>query len=468
MAIGAILVLLLVVAGLLVLVLSDDNPLLSALDNDDATEPPPLVEPAPGTNALPAGQNPLPDNLCPPEENSVRIINLTTADPALFEGKGEIITRGNGSKALEISASSDNPVRFEFDTMLSNGTLIAIVTFPEGPATVALASRVNQAGDYYGAIYDSSDQVSASRGSDQQVSPQPSSISPFDGQPDGLMLNTRGEKIQFLMDGSQLLEWRDTAPLPPGTFAFEVLEGKVLLEAVAICEGSGGPSLQSDQSVLFNDDFNDAAIKDDWAWVYEPDGWNLDGGNLIIPVLPGSGLIQNPGRNPLDLPALIMSPPDAPAYTIQVEVQVAPEQDFQGAGLVVLSDRLQEPLYSLMRVSCAPASEAGCQGDAVYFQRWGLIGDAQAPERIQVGGAGELPADSPISLMIHIGTERSEIGAWYSLDGQNWIKVGGGPLIGQRVGSVGLITSTGGKSTGEAIPAQFDNFVITAGAPGLP
>jgi len=234
----------------------------------------------------------------------------------------------------------------------------------------------------------------------------------------------------------------------------------------------GAPGSVADQGQpFFADDFSGAQLDPAWLRLNIDDQrMKLDNGVLVLPILPGTRLIDFENRRAmLESPALALPVPDQmKEYMLQVDVKAAPTQNYQAAGLIMLATgpggQRQLPLFALIRGFCDTPER--CHGDAIYFDS--LFAFAADPDGYQakIGGSvasGEIPANGVVSLrIVH---EQSRVVGYYSVDKTTWHLVGDWPLPQDRVDMVGIVTTTGGQPT-DLIPTAFDNF--EAGPPPPP
>jgi hypothetical protein len=206
---------------------------------------------------------------------------------------------------------------------------------------------------------------------------------------------------------------------------------------------------------IFHDDFEGETLKDGWQWINDPgDQRRVEMGHLVMPVLPGSSISGERALPRLQAPALIWkAPSDMTTFSFQVTLRFAPKQNFQGAGLIVLSER-QMPMVSLTRAFCD--RPVPCQGDAIQFENWLLWARADDYQPI-IKGNNDLSPDGAVQLRMMI--QPGVVTGFINVKDQ-WHPIGEWPLVAaDRVGYVGLVTTTGGQD-GEKSPAAFDDFFV--------
>jgi hypothetical protein len=348
-----------------------------------------------------------------------------------------------------------------FGPELADSTLFVRTIFPEGPAALVLFSRDNRAGRLYQAVYTESAGAELLRSNEMVANGSAPTL--FDGQPHIFALHTKQGSVTFGIDDKPVLEWRDPDPLPPGGFAVQAVSGVVWVDELLVCaypEGAAEGEPPGGEP-FFKDDFEGERLKEGWDWINQPpDGWRLEGGRLTIGVLPQTSMVTELDvpleRLNLGAPALVRELTYEPPFAVQVDVQVTPTRNFQGAGLILLNQRRQ-PFFSLMRTFCDTPDI--CQGDAIYFDNWGMFAQSRDTYRAHRAGAGELPPDGVVSLRLVLLS--GSVAGFYSVDGgREWRLVGESPLIvEERLGFAGLVTANGGQPN-DPIPAFFDNFVI--------
>ena len=380
----------------------------------------------------------------------------------------QIIEGAGGHHLLEIIPQGSEGSQIIFGPELGDALLIARVYFPASfENRVALGGRYSGEGaSHYAAVFRHAQIGTLVRNGEEMAEGPIPALN--DQQMHGLGLLIKGRRIEAWVDGQMRIGWEDPAPLPAGRFAFYT-EDTVLVDLLSICRWEGDeaavtpPPTAGTGAGQLVEDFEDDQFIAGLAWLREPaGGWRIEGGRLFFELTPGTyfegGLQAQP---PDSLPPVLASlPPDLPSYVVQVDLKFAPTQNFQSAGLVLLS-QAQRALFRLGRSFCDTPGR--CQGDAVYFDNFSPRVYALADYRPQTAGAGELPAEGNISLRMVI-TERT-VQAFYSTDGQNWQAVGEWPLLlEERIGYVGLTADTGGRPA-EMIPVLFDNFTILPFAP---
>lgn len=210
---------------------------------------------------------------------------------------------------------------------------------------------------------------------------------------------------------------------------------------------------------IFHDSFEGEMLKDGWQWINDPgDQRRVEMGHLVMPVLPGSSISGDRALPRLQAPALVWPiPSDLVSFSFQAAIKFAPRQNFQGAGLIVLSER-QMPIISLTRAFCD--RPAPCQGDAIQFDNW-LMWAKPGDYQPIIKGNNDLPADGTAQLRIMV--QPGMVAGFVNVKDQ-WHPIGEWPLVvADRVGFVGLVTTAGGQAVDKA-PAEFDDFVVLPAA----
>jgi hypothetical protein len=223
------------------------------------------------------------------------------------------------------------------------------------------------------------------------------------------------------------------------------------------------PSAPAESSVaepgpapLFGDNFEGEKRPEGWLWINDPgDQRRVEMGHLVMPVLPESSISGDRALPKLRAPALVWKvPPELQRFAFEATLRFEPKQNFQGAGLIILSER-QAPMLSLTRAFCD--QPAPCQKDAIYFDNWLLWARAGDEYQSQVRGGNDLPPGGTVRLRIQI--QPGLVAGFVNLK-DRWHPVGEWQLvIADRVGFVGLVTTTGGQPV-EKTPAEFDDFVV--------
>lgn len=246
-------------------------------------------------------------------------------------------------------------------------------------------------------------------------------------------------------------------PMPPGCESPEPTQpsqmAAVPLPETPVQEGDGRaePGVES----LFHEDFEGEMPKEGWQWINDPgDQQRIEMGHLIIPVLPGSSIGGERVRPKMQAPALVRRiPPDMIDFSFQVTLRFTPRQNFQGAGLIALSER-QIPMLSLTRSFCD--QPAPCQKDAIQLDNW-LVWAKAAGYQPAVMGENDLPPDGTVQLRITL--QAGEVTGFINLKDQ-WQPVAKWPLVAaDRVGFIGLVTTAGGQNA-DKVPAEFDDFMV--------
>lgn len=463
------LVALVVIVVLLVL------PMLQAEEPPAVSEPEPLppVEQVPATEEPPPPEElpspeekaPLPpaDAIgCAPDQTTALLQDFTPGESRITLPPGsEIVQTDDGKYALQVSAV-EKPVHVPFGPEMSDSTLTMLVQVPpEQPRTgLSLYSRLGEDGQSYMVIFEPGGMLRLHRNGEPVARAGVDALQLADGKLHTLSLHTEKHRIEVHADGKVVLDWGDEAPLPPGKFAVEVTNGTALISAVWVCgygeQVAGG---EPGQRPLFVDDFEAPDLDVDmWGWMNEPVGeWTLAGGQLLIPILPGTGAVGEPGSS-ANMPILALKNikvEEGSTTIVQVEVNVSPAANFQAAGLVVLNQR-REPLMTLTRAFCDTANK--CQGDAIYFDYWAQFAQNQDEYRAYQAGGGQLPPGKPVWL--RLAHQRNVVSAYYRLSGEGeWLEVGHWPVIEMQLSAVGIGTYSGGQPA-ESIPAFFDNFQV--------
>jgi hypothetical protein len=208
---------------------------------------------------------------------------------------------------------------------------------------------------------------------------------------------------------------------------------------------------------IFEDKFENNSFQPIWSLhQLSNDQLHFGPGTLGLPILPGTGIFTEEGKPPSgNAPMMLLElPADArdKGYVLQVRVDYQPTHNYEGAGLVMLTER-RIPVFSLLRAYC---DNDICNRDAVYFDNWVAMGINTGGYRPSFAGAGELP-DGPI--FVRIMRDERRVTGFYSLDGRDWRPVGEWQLGGDRITFIGLLATAGGQQVPEEV-AFFDDFVL--------
>lgn len=439
-------------------------------EEEQAPVPPEGEEPGGGMEPLPGGLK------C--KEGQVEILATTFAGEdeitAQLPPGAEVVELPDGKRALRVALGTEGPTFVSLGPEIPAGVLLLEIVLPEGPAVFKLHYGGPEEVGGLAVVYSPDQLIQLERIPGDKLLTEPKPMpSLSDGNPHMLMVWVDPEHIELRVDDKSELEWFSEQPLPPGKFALEVLEGMIMVNGVAIC-GPGEMGEKGEEKgpeAVFIDEFEGERLAPGWTWINEPEGrWEIGGGGLTLGVLPntGAGLDSETSSNPppmlvVDLKDILASRP-ASGFTVQVDLKFKPEQNFQSAGLIMLSERRQA-LFTLLRRYCDPDRADFCQGDALHFDHW-----VQRAEIVQGGGGayrpfvtpvGDLPPESAVMLRMEYLAMENVLLASFSIDGgANWEPAGEWALLVEaRAGFVGLITGTGGQDV-ESIPAFFDNFVI--------
>ncbi|HEC24275.1 MAG TPA: serine/threonine protein kinase [Chloroflexi bacterium] len=359
----------------------------------------------------------------------------------------------DGEHVLQVTAPQDGTfIDFGEETM--DAILVAEVIFPEEPVGLLLANRLGPPLNAYGGIYDPVGRARLVRaGPEGEVTlTEPAEVPDLTPrQVHRFELGVIGSDIKYRIDDLVDIQWQDSEPLPAGRFAVEVRNGVVWFKRIAVCAPE-----RAEGETLFATSFDSPTLDDSWFWLNEPppELWGLADGRLRINVLPETGLDPETGEA-VELPALVVPLPRTMSYTVQTKVLIAPEQNYQGAGLVLLS-RAQEPLITLTRAYCDPATPP-CEGDAIYFHNFTLLAQRRGGYEPFVAGAGELPDRGTVALRLVI--QPGEVQAFYNTGEPEWQPVGVWPFAQLVAGYAGVMTTSGVEAT-DPLPAFFDSFEI--------
>jgi predicted Ser/Thr protein kinase len=205
---------------------------------------------------------------------------------------------------------------------------------------------------------------------------------------------------------------------------------------------------------LFQDDFAGAHVKDGWVSLNNPgDAWVTRDGLLAFGVIPGTS-IGGENMGGASAPMLVFPLPGlVKSFSAQVVLKIAPNHNYQEAGLIILNERSQ-PMLSLIRGYCDKPDI--CQGDALYLDNW-LKAAEVADYKPVATGAGQLPPDG--AVMLRMDVRPGILMAYVKLGDSDWRPAGEWPLAALRVGYVGLVAAAGGQNA-ERIEADFDDFVV--------
>ncbi len=394
---------------------------------------------------------------CPPGSEQVFHETFEDYRGELPEGAG-LVNVGDRSYLVMSPVGTQQTMLYLPEPLLGDGVLRVLAGANELPAAIQVFTRLQPAEAGYAGQFGTETSGIVRIGPDGfhiYLPDRPLLLE--DDLTHVLELETKGERIIFRVDGELLHEWIDQQPLLPGGFAVVAQRGVIRVGGLLAC-AYPGVAEEPRGEMVFADDFQGEGLAEAWKWIDEPPGWELVEGRLKLPVLPGSGDFSV--REGLDLPGLIVALPDAGIVTFEAHVEVRPTQNLQRAGLVLMTPA-GRPVVTFARGFC---DQEGCGGDALYFQVFSVA--PRDPEELVVAEPGSLPG-GPIRLMLAVKDTR--VLAFYDLlDGRGWRLAAERDMPGlaevRTELRAGLFTGTGGRDTGEPIPAFFDEAVITVGA----
>ncbi len=333
----------------------------------------------------------------------------------------------------------------------------ALAVLPNPSSTVVLGSRLSAERVLYVVAIQANGEAHLFRRAGQEVAAGQAGKTLDDGRVHLIELFTKGEFVMLRVDGQNLVEYVDPDPLPPGRFWLGAQGSQVRLDALMICQ-FGGEVAPSGPSILFADGFDQAQINPAWLTIYRPEDLGLSDGVLKTAVMPYSSVAEEAAENSLQM---VVAAPNAPIYSVAVDVDVHPFQNFQMAGLIALGQG-NRPLFTLGRAYCDLADR--CQGDAIYLDNWtsSVSGEDYRPP---VAGGGEMPPEGFVTLRLVI--DGRVAAGFYSLDGgKTWRGVGEWPIPPDKTVSYIGVVAAGGAGATQPAPVAFDNFRVTnEGAP---
>jgi regulation of enolase protein 1 (concanavalin A-like superfamily) len=137
-------------------------------------------------------------------------------------------------------------------------------------------------------------------------------------------------------------------------------------------------------------------------------------------------------------------------FVIQTHVFFEPNTDFQFAGLVIYQD--ESNFLQFGRAYCEPSDV--CVGNGIYFDNFaeGAFFDSNFAT----------PVANPGEAYLRLERVGQTIMAHYSEDNVNWMKIGAHTLPASfQVNAIGLTSSQHYAEGVDAIPADFDYFVLS-------
>lgn len=195
------------------------------------------------------------------------------------------------------------------------------------------------------------------------------------------------------------------------------------------------PQAQSDDSEWV-DEF-DGATESGWVWMNPSDAARASlaerPGFLTIPTQPGAA-------NPLN--GAMVRPAPGSDFTIETHVLVAPEENFQRAGLLIVGD--MQHLVVLSRAYCGFV-DYGCVGNGIYFDST-MSTDNHATA-----------TDCTDEAWLRLTKTGNRVRAESSADGAAWQLIGEHEFTWSGTPSIGIIAD-GNRAGG--VPAHFEFFRI--------
>ncbi len=391
---------------------------------------------------------------CSADQVQLASFDFEGAETGLNLPADAVITETPGGTHALVVTAATNGNRLEFGPALANASLTMEIYAPEGEPTIALHVRSGPDGSYSGNFEPGP--VVELRRTGELLGQAATATALGDGQRHVIAIQAIGSNLIVMEDGRTVIEAQDATPLPAGAFALQVQGATVWIDRMTLCASRNDANLNG---VIFRDEFEEPAFNAAWdALGTARDSMRIENGHLTMDVLSGS-TIDTP-RDGLDSPVLVVTTPGTENFRVRVDVSLAPTQNLQSAGLIVLS-RLNVPLFSLTRSFCDLAAN-GCQGDAIYFTDLGVVGSRAQPH---VSGVGSLPG-SPVGLMLVF--ENNRLAGYYSVNQEEtWELAGEWPLVDARIGSVGVFTTSNGHET-DPLSALFDDFAILSGTQVVP
>ncbi|MGF1506693.1 MAG: hypothetical protein ACFB51_16405, partial [Anaerolineae bacterium] len=266
-----------------------------------------------------------------------------------------------------------------------------------------------------------------------------------------LTMRFMDDRIDAGVNGNMVLSFVDPEPLQAGRIALGAFDGEFRVQRVQMCSQDGA-------RILFEEPFVDPDLPLWEAIGFEEAEGEVADGELYVELVPGTGIEQEGvvGFPSLEAPAIVVEAAalPQPPFSVVTTVDIQPEENFQGAGLIVLNEA-EAPLLTLIRGYCDEGEN--CEGDAIYMEAWTLAGQ-RTIGRITEGG-GDLP-DGPVMLRLMF-EEDLIIGEYSTNGGMRWIAVGAVPyVVEQRAAFFGLFTTTGFAEDVEPLPAIFEHFLV--------
>ena len=199
-----------------------------------------------------------------------------------------------------------------------------------------------------------------------------------------------------------------------------------------------------------NDEFDGDAL-DLCRWTdivrHDPEGYELTGGELVMPAAHGDFF----GNAPNDNPNIILQPAPSGAWTATTRLRFTPNENFEQAGLVVYGDD----------ANYIKADLVSANGNRVLEF---LFENDDAP-----GGFANsvtLPAGFPDTVEIRVISDGESVRAEYRpVDGE-WAPFGDPrPLANVPDPKIGIYANDGNQTVTSREQAAFDFFHLTAGEP---
>ncbi|MBN1858283.1 DUF1349 domain-containing protein [Candidatus Bipolaricaulota bacterium] len=189
-------------------------------------------------------------------------------------------------------------------------------------------------------------------------------------------------------------------------------------------------------TTTWTDEF-DGAPETGWAWM-NPD----DAGRFSLTEQPGYLTIptQSGGGDPPN--GAMIRPAPAGDFVIETHVLVAPDENFQKAGLLIFGDR--ENVLILSRAYCSFV-DYGCVRNGIYFDS-----SASTDNHAKV-------TTSDDEAWLRLTKTGSLVRAEYSENGTVWQLIGEHQFAWSGVPSIGIIAN--GRNVNE-VPASFDFFRV--------
>ena len=239
----------------------------------------------------------------------------------------------------------------------------------------------------------------------------------------------------------------NTLSIPPANTTIPPINTASVISPTALTTSTplptSAPPTEISSGESFKDDFI-GQLAEGWTWLEEdPSKWSLSAVDGSLQILASDASFDGP-YTPLNI--LLREAPTG-NFEITTSVQFTPTSDFQFAGLVVLQD--PKNVLQFGHAFCDVVN--ACVGDGIYFDDF---------ENGSVSGTNYAAPFHGKLIYLRLKRQGNTYTAYYSEDGENWIKLGEHSRDFSQV-RVGLVADQ--ASTG--IPAVFDYFTMNALSP---